>query len=245
MTDIVLEGKVSNCRYVWHANTCACAKCKELDRTVYDFETDIPDLPHLNCKCYIEVIDDYNNSNQDKNTNNTERCNCLDDLFTEIEELITDAQSLQNQISVYISYFSSKILNKCYNTYYKAIIESCIDAFEQIIGTMSDFIRNYNDIKDANTIGADKYFHSKANCDGAKRGELGAKVAKGISDLREFTDLFKNVLIKGMTVEESLEDSNGDQEANEYGRKQGQNNSNVESRILVDIYRPNGLPEQY
>ena len=37
-------------------------------------------------------------------------------------------------------------------------------------------------MKDANTIGADKYFHSKANCDGAKRGELGAKVAKGISD---------------------------------------------------------------
>ena len=48
-----------------------------------------------------------------------------------------------------------------------------------------------------------------------------------------------------MTVEESLEDSNGDQEANQYGREQGRNNPNIDSRILVDIYRPNGLLGQY
>ena len=55
----------------------------------------------------------------------------------------------------------------------------------------------------------------------AKRGELGAIMAKAISDFREFTDLFKNVLIKGMTVAESLKDSKEDQEANKYGREQG------------------------
>lgn len=113
------------------------------------------------------------------------------------------------------------------------------------LGTISDFIRNYNDMKEANTIGADKYFHSKANCDGSKRGELGAEVAKAISDLREFTDLFKNVLVKEMTVAESLEDSKGDQEANEYGREQGRKYPNQDSSESVKIYRPNGLPEQY
>ena len=48
-----------------------------------------------------------------------------------------------------------------------------------------------------------------------------------------------------MSIAESLEDSAKDQEANEYGREQGKNNPNVDSDVLVDIYRPNGLPEKY
>lgn len=48
-----------------------------------------------------------------------------------------------------------------------------------------------------------------------------------------------------MTVAESLEDSKGDQEANEYGREQGRRYPNQDSRESVKIYRPNGLPEQY
>ena len=70
-------------------------------------------------------------------------------------------------------------------------------------------------------------------------------MAKAISDFREFTDLFKNVLLKGMTVAESLEDSKGDQEANEYGREQGRKHPNQDSSESVKIYRPNGLPERY
>ena len=149
MTDTVLKGGISNYRYIWHANLCACQKCKELDKTVYYYEDDIPDLPHPNCKCYIEAIEDNNNSNdnnsnQRKEEKDNERCNCLDDLFIEIEELITDAQILQNEILESIRYFTTTILTKCQNSYTTAIIESCIDAFEQIFGTVSDFIRNYN-----------------------------------------------------------------------------------------------------
>lgn len=33
-----------------------------------------------------------------------------------------------------------------------------------------DFLRNYEDMKDANTIGADKYFHYKANYEASSRG---------------------------------------------------------------------------
>ncbi len=153
--------------------------------------------------------------------------------------------ALQSEILSGIYFFTNVLITKKCNRPALAIIESCIDALEQIIGTISDFIQNYNDMKDANTIGADKYFHSKANCDGVKRGELGALVAKGISDLREFTDLFKNVLVKGMTIAESLEDSAGDQEANRYGREQGKAHPKEDSSVLVDIYRPNGLPDEY
>lgn len=232
MSDIVLEGRIGNYKYIWHSNDCACEKCQALEGTEYDNEKDIPDKPHPNCKCYIEVIEQN-------------RCNCLDDLLTELGGIIGDAMSLQSEILSGINFFTNILITKQCRRPALAIIESCIDALQQIIGTINDFIRNYNDMRDANTIGADKYFHSKANCDGAKRGELGALVAKGISDLREFTDLFKNVLVKGMTIAESLEDSAGDQEANQYGREQGKNYPEEESSVLVDKYRPNGLPERY
>ena len=34
----------------------------------------------------------------------------------------------------------------------------------------SDFIRKYSDVKEANTIGADKYFHCKADYEAPKHG---------------------------------------------------------------------------
>lgn len=233
MANQVLEGGIGNYKYIWHSNDCACAKCQALEGSEYDNEKDIPSKPHPNCKCYIEIIE------------LKDKCNCLEDILEELGNLITDAIALQSEILSGINFFSNVLITKRCSRPALAILESCIDALQQIIGTINDFIRNYNDMREANTIGADKYFHSKANCDGAKRGELGALAAKGISDLREFTDLFKNVLAKGMTIAESLEDSAEDQEANKYGREQGNAHPNEDSKVLVDIYRPNGLPEQY
>ena len=230
----ILKGRITNSKYIWHTNPNACAKCQELDNTVYNNESDVPDKPHPNCKCDVEEIE-----------NKEDRCDCLDDLFEQIDNLVNSAENLLKEVNDYIKYFSNLINHRVTNNIAKTILDNCIDALNQITGTISDFVRNYNDMKEANTIGADKYFHSKANCDGSKRGELGAVVAKAISDFREFTDLFKNVLLKGMTVAESLEDSKGDQEANEYGREQGRKYPNQDSSESVKIYRPDGLPEQY
>lgn len=41
-------------------------------------------------------------------------------------------------------------------------------------GAIDDFWRNYNDMRNANTIGGDKYFHCKANCEAARRGQAWA-----------------------------------------------------------------------
>ncbi len=46
--------------------------------------------------------------------------------------------------------------------------------------------KNYRELRAANTVGADKYFHCKGNCEAAQRGPIGAGVAATISDLREF-----------------------------------------------------------
>lgn len=100
MSKTVLKGGISNCVYIWHANMCACEKCQELDNTIYYCENDIPDLPHPNCKCYIEVLKNF-----DKNKRDNEICDCLNDVLVQIEELIADAQILQNEISESIANF--------------------------------------------------------------------------------------------------------------------------------------------
>lgn len=232
MSNKVFEGGIGNYKYIWHSNDCSCAKCQALDGTEYDSEKDIPSKPHPNCKCYVEVVE------QDK-------CDCLDDLLTELSEILGDAMALQSEILSGINFFTNVLITKKCSRPALAIIESCIDALEQILGTVSDFIQNYNDMKEANTIGGDKYFHAKANCQGAQRGELGAIVARGICALREFTDQFSNVFKKGMTLYDSLVDSYEDFEANQYGREQGRNNPDTDSSILIDKYRPNGLPDKY
>lgn len=106
-----------------------------------------------------------------------------------------------------------------------------------LAGTLSDFIKNYNEMRDANTIGADKYFHCKANCESAQRGSSGKRYAEKISDFREWVD--QN--IKG----DSSFSSQEDQKANTYGRQQGSNNPNSECRALCSKFRPKGLEEKF
>ncbi|SOB59839.1 protein of unknown function [Pseudodesulfovibrio profundus] len=49
----------------------------------------------------------------------------------------------------------------------------------------SDFVRNYTDMREANTVGADKYFHCKANYEASKRGPGGKAAAWTLSEARE------------------------------------------------------------
>jgi len=104
----------------------------------------------------------------------------------------------------------------------------------KVIGALGDFGRNYQDMRAANTIGADKYFHCKANCEAAKRGMDG--LACFVSDAREWFD--ENV--KGDPATASA----ADQAANQYGRTQGASSSQSCQQICLP-FRPNGLPEKY
>ncbi|NXS95372.1 SAA protein, partial [Jacana jacana] len=89
-----------------------------------------------------------------------------------------------------------------------------------------DMYRAYRDMREANYIGADKYFHARGNYDAAQRGPGGAWAAKVISDARE---RWQSNSGRG------AEDSRADQEANEWGRSGKDPNH----------YRPAGLPKQY
>lgn len=106
----------------------------------------------------------------------------------------------------------------------------------------SNFSRNYGDMRDANTIGADKYFHCKANCEASSLGETGEAVARTISNGREIVDQH----IKG----DPRSASPADQRANVAGRSAGRRireggSGAHQCTAACDHFRPNGLNKRY
>ncbi|KAI2558995.1 serum amyloid A-2 protein isoform a preproprotein [Homo sapiens] len=89
-----------------------------------------------------------------------------------------------------------------------------------------DMWRAYSDMREANYIGSDKYFHARGNYDAAKRGPGGAWAAEVISNARENIQR-----LTGRGAEDSL----ADQAANKWGRSGRDPNH----------FRPAGLPEKY
>ncbi|CAO2632979.1 Serum amyloid A-1 protein [Lemmus lemmus] len=98
--------------------------------------------------------------------------------------------------------------------------------FKEAIQGTRDMWRAYTDMREANWIGADKYFHARGNYDAARRGPGGAWAAEVLSDLREN---IQSLIGRGH------EDSMADQEANRWGRSGKDPNH----------YRPKGLPDKY
>jgi len=244
LENMVLQGYISNTKYVWHAESGknTCEECKALDGQEFDFYGELPETPHPNCKCVLEVVEDSNIVDNKESIDNTS--NYFDEFITKLDNLIQKALLLKNEILYTINQYKTLYASIPKNlTYY--ILYLYIESLEQILGAVDDFIVNYQDMKAANTKNADKYFHSKANCEAAQRGFLGAIIAAAISDLRELTDSFRNTKEKGMSIIDSLKDSFEDQGANWFGRIQGIKNPNNDSKILINKYRPNGLPEKY
>lgn len=88
-TTALLKGGISNTRYIWHSengeNTCEA--CKALDGTTYDFEDKVPERPHPNCRCTVEIVEDA--------TDNTiEPCDC----YEQIQKIYQQAQDLENEL---------------------------------------------------------------------------------------------------------------------------------------------------
>jgi RHS repeat-associated protein len=102
---------------------------------------------------------------------------------------------------------------------------------------VADFVRNFNNMRDANTKRSDLYFHCKANCEETRRGRYGEALACDLSDARELWDQYGYKL-------DSAADSRRDQAAKAYGRS-GALSSRQSCSAVCNIYRPNGLPADY
>ena len=118
------------------------------------------------------------------------------------------------------------------------------DPKNTLFQTLGIFLTNYYQMQNANTIGADKYFHAKANLESAQRGIVGSMFAKIIGDLREGTDYYRN-LNKGYSIQESLKDIQEDLNANQKGRDLGRLYPNgIPYDLLLELI-PKGFPDRY
>lgn len=56
----VLKGGISYNKYVWHSENGehTCDECRALDGKVFDFYDEVPERPHPNCRCTVEIVDE-------------------------------------------------------------------------------------------------------------------------------------------------------------------------------------------
>ena len=73
---VVLKGGISYNKYVWHSENSedTCDICKSLDGQEFDFYDEVPQRPHPNCKCTVEIIEETN-SNDNSETYTIENDN--------------------------------------------------------------------------------------------------------------------------------------------------------------------------
>lgn len=114
---------------------------------------------------------------------------------------------------------------------YNVIIQSA----KQIKGAAEDLRRNANDMRADDTIGNDKYFHCKGNCEASKRGLVGEFSSTILSDAREYYQTY----IKG----ESAESANEDEKANKYGRNNAFKAPSCSQ--VCQKYRVKGINKKY
>lgn len=106
-----LYGHVSkdNLQYEWKSEPGACKVCQAMDGTIYESANDIPDRPHPNCKCWIDVQE------KDNDENLTDPFEIRKEIYKdkkrselELGKLSGDAKSLEEEVDEYLRQIESK-----------------------------------------------------------------------------------------------------------------------------------------
>lgn len=116
-------------------------------------------------------------------------------------------------------------------------IKEKLQATAQASGAFNDFVKNWWNMRQANTIGGDKYFHCKANYEATQRGWAGKSAAEHLSDEREKAGRLKS--------DYTLKDEAADQKANRHGRQAALSNRYTSAEEACAIFRPKGLNDKY
>ena len=114
----------------------------------------------------------------------------------------------------------------------------------QVSGAIADMTRNYFDMKRDGTIGADDYFHCKANYEAADRGDFGRATATWLRNKKEDFDYYKNQ-VRGLSPLAASVDRIHDRKVNEIGRQRAQSGLYSNSREACNSFRVKGINEKY
>ena len=114
----------------------------------------------------------------------------------------------------------------------------------QVVGAVSDMIRNYFDMKRDGTVGNDDYFHCKANYEASDRGDWGRSIAQWLGDKKEDFDYYKNQ-VRGLSPMAASVDKIHDRKINEIGRQRAQSGLYSNSREACNSFRVKDINEKY
>lgn len=230
ISNTVLKGGISNSRYIWRSehgeNTCE--KCLSLDGQEFEFYDEVPERPHPNCRCHVEIVEDDNTNQKPKK--DKEALEVCDDCFATLEEfdrVLNEAQTIEHEavtlLEEYIFFSTTDISQKS-----KQGISELIDELYQKIFVFAAFLSNYFQLLYLNWNkyheGSPEYYHQKANCEAAQKGEIAEATAEILGQTREFFDYYKDVYFKGKSIEDAEYNNRYDLEQNQMGRKVGREN---------------------
>lgn len=109
----VLKGGISYNKYIWHSENGehTCEVCKSLDGKVFDFYDEVPERPHPNCRCTVEVVDDREeNSPSDNNENPCDTMNKIEYIITEIEGNIEETKNLSSEVEINVQDLENDVI---------------------------------------------------------------------------------------------------------------------------------------
>lgn len=220
-------------KYIWETESGACDQCQALNSTEYEDANDVPDRPHPNCKCNVREVF-------------VAGCDCweqIDDMGEALEDARFVKNDAENALDELKGFLSEKYIEPVRET-----IEELISDLSQVIGTFSDFVDNWEKMKEINKetyhVGTPEYYHAKANCEAAQRGEIGEQTAIILGEIREFTDYYKDIYIKGQTAEQASYNNDYDLSQNKAGRVLGKENSDKSCDEVLKDKKPKNLPEK-
>ena len=237
VSDMVLKSGISNVKYIWHSENGenTCEKCKSLDGTVYDFEDEVPERPHPNCKCTVEIVE---------NKKDNEQCNCQN-LIKQLDELIDQA----NQLRQIIAIRSSNILEILSYNAWLAVDQTghwLLEQYSKCDNILGDLTRSFVESRENIYENSDKYYHMKGYCKVPQR-ESGIVdiIAQSVGLVREIGQGIIDMIIKETTWQEAIKDAREDHRANQTGTIIGRNYPDLDCDSVIQMLWPDILDQVF
>ncbi len=236
--NIVLKGGISNTRYIWHSENSetTCDECMSLDGQEFDFYDEIPERPHPNCKCYVEVLVQQNDDSK-KEDDTEEECDCWK-WEEEFNQLIDQFKTLKEVVSINMA----KIYTMLRYDIPISIMQtgdSILHKWRVVGGFVDNLASNFEESRNNIFANSDKYYHAKAFCEVAQReSEISNILAMGAGYFRESYQWVENLVIKQKTWEEACEEYLADTHANKQGLELGKEHPYEDCAIIIKSVWP-------
>lgn len=220
----VLEGGISNIKYIWRTEPNACEKCQELDGTEYNSKEDIPQKPHPNCKCYIEEVKD-----------DDEMCDCSK-FIQKINEILNEIEKLREVITIQSSNITQQL-------YYSLSIElenvgqSLLEEYSQYDNLLGDLASSFVESRENIFENSDKYYHMKAYCKvGQRENEIDSMIGLGAGKFRELLQGVISVITREKSFTEAVKEYHEDMNANKKGHELGRNFPTTDCEDIIKTF---------